>query len=59
MKPINVAINHYSEGNVEITNRGNLKIGKITMQRKGGDGGRETANMLQFKVDPIELFDIK
>lgn len=59
LKPINVAINHYSEGNVEITNRGNLKIGKITMQRKGGDGGRETANMLQFKVDPIELFDIK
>lgn len=59
MKPINVVINHYSEGNVEITNRGNLKIGRITMQRKGGDVGRETANMLQFKVDPIELFDIK
>ncbi len=28
------------------------------MQRKGGDAGRETANMLQFKVDPVELFDI-
>ncbi len=59
LKPINVAINHYSEGKVEITNRGNLKIGRITMQRKGGDSGRETANMLQFKVDPIELFDVK
>lgn len=58
LKPINVAINHYSEGHVEITNRGNLKIGRITMQRKGGDGGRETANMLQFKVDPIELFNL-
>ncbi len=58
LKPINVAINHYSEGNVEISNRGNLKLGRITMQRKGGDGGRETANMLQFKVDPIELFNV-
>jgi len=57
LKPINVAINHYSDGNVEISNRGNLKIGRITMQRKGGDAGRETANMLQFKVDPIELFN--
>ena len=47
-----------SEGKVEITSRGNLKIGKIGMQRKGGDAGRETANMLQFKVDPVELFDI-
>lgn len=59
LKPINVAINHYSEGKVEITNRGNLKIGRIGMQRKGGDAGRETANMLQFKVDPIELFNLK
>lgn len=56
LKPINVAINHYSDGDVEITNRGNLKIGKITMQRKGGDAGRDTAKMLQFRVDPIELF---
>jgi len=37
LKPINVAINHYSEGKVEITNRGSMKIGRITMQRKGGD----------------------
>lgn len=27
------------------------------MQRKGGDGGRNTANMLQFKLNPAELFD--
>lgn len=59
LKPINVAINHYSEGRVEVTNRGNLKIGRIGMQRKGGDAGRKTANMLQFKVDPVELFDLK
>lgn len=28
------------------------------MQRKGRDDGRKTANMLQFKVDPIELFNM-
>jgi hypothetical protein len=27
------------------------------MQRKGGDGGRATAKMLQFKIDPTALFD--
>jgi hypothetical protein len=43
---------------VEITNRGSMKIGRITMQRKGGDAGRDTAKMLQFKVDPTELFNI-
>lgn len=25
------------------------------MQRKGGDGGRETAKMLQFKINPALL----
>ena len=29
------------------------------MQRKGGDAGREAANMLQFKIDPAEIFNIK
>lgn len=29
------------------------------MQRKGGDRGRDTAKMLQFKINPIELFDKK
>lgn len=55
-KSINEVINHYSKGDVVVTNRGNLKIGGITMQRKGGDAGRETAKMLQFKFDPLELF---
>ncbi len=30
----------------------------VTQKRKGGDGGRNTANMLQFKINPAELFDI-
>lgn len=52
-------IRFFSEGKVEITRAGNLKIGRITMQRKGGDGGRETAKMLQFKLNPTQLFDAK
>lgn len=60
LKNINAVMNHYFDnGKVEISPRGSLKIGKITMQRKGGDGGRETANMLQFKLDPTEIFSIK
>ena len=51
------AIKFYSEGPVELTRSGNLKIGRITMQRKGGDNGRYTAKMLQFKINPVQLFD--
>jgi len=57
LKSINHAMNVFAEGEVKITPRGSLKIGKITMQRKGGDAGRETAKMLQFKINPVELFD--
>lgn len=56
---INEAIQYYfGDGGVEITKRGSLRLGRITLQRKGGDGGAESANMLQFKLDPTELFDI-
>jgi len=59
LRRIDYAIRYFSEGDVAITPRGNLKIGRITMQRKGGDGGRETAKMLQFKINPALLFDGK
>jgi len=59
LRSIDYTIKLFSEGPVEITKVGNLKIGRITMQRKGGDGGRETANMLQFKVNPALLFDVR
>lgn len=58
LKPVNIVINYFSQGDIQITKRGSIKIGKITMQRKGGDAGRKTANMLQFKLNPIELFDL-
>ena len=57
LKSINHAMNVFAKGKVSVTPQGSLKIGQITMQRKGGDGGRETAKMLQFKINPVLLFD--
>ena len=56
LRSINEAMNIFGNGEVLITPRGSLKIGRITVQRKGGDAGRPTANMLQFKVNPCDLF---
>jgi len=49
-------MNFFGNGEVQVTSKGSLKIGNITLQRKGGDGGKPTANMLQFKIDPTKLF---
>lgn len=57
LKPINSVINHYGVGNIYISKRGTLHLARITVQRKGGDGGRDTAKMLQFKINPAELFN--
>ncbi len=57
LKSINHAMNVFADGEVRITPQGGLKIGKIGMQRKGGDAGRPTSNMLQFKINPVKLFD--
>lgn len=54
-KAINEVINFYS-GEVGVTKQGNLRLGKITIQRKGGDAGRDSAKMLQFKLNPCEVF---
>lgn len=56
LKPMNYCLNYFGNGDVIITKKGNFRIGRIGMQRKGGDGGRETAKMLQFKINPAELF---
>lgn len=58
LKNINEALQHYSEGDVKISPRGSITLGGVLVQRKGGDGGRETAKMLQFKLNPVSLFDI-
>ena len=52
---IEKAIEFFGTGKIEITRAGNLRIGRITVQRKGGDAGRETARMLQFKINPMEM----
>jgi len=59
LKPMNYCLNFYGNGDVEITKLGTIRIGRITCQRKGGDGGRKTAQMLQFKIDPTQLFDVE
>jgi hypothetical protein len=56
LKHINYVLNVFGSGDVRVTDRGSLKIGKITMQRKGGDAGRDTSKMLQFKINTMELF---
>ena len=56
LKPMNFCINFYGNEHVTVSKKGVFKIGKITMQRKGGDGGRDSANMLQFKASPGDLF---
>lgn len=56
LKSMNYAMNYFGNGDIVITNQGNIKVGNITMQRKGGDGGRPSANMLQFKINPAKLF---
>lgn len=58
LEPMNKVLNHFGNGEVFLTPRGSFKIGNITIQRKGGDNGRDTANMLQFKINPAELIDM-
>jgi len=50
---INNVCNFYSQGEVKISPKGSLKIGRVTMQRKGGT---PDPTSLQFKINPLELF---
>lgn len=53
LKDINFVCNFFAQGAVVVNSRGNLKIGKMTAQRKGGTPDPES---LQFKLNPLELF---
>ncbi|MEI6730263.1 MAG: type II restriction endonuclease [Pseudomonadota bacterium] len=57
LKSMNFCLNLFGNGEVRITPQGSIKIANIGMQRKGGDGGRKTAQMLQFKINPCLLFE--
>lgn len=56
---VNEAIGIYAgDMKAEFTKQGNIRLGNIKIQRKGGDNGADTANMLQFKSNPMILFDV-
>ena len=56
LKDINTVMNFYGQGEVKLSPRGSLRIGKITMQRKGGT---PDPTKIQFKFRPCELFKIE
>jgi hypothetical protein len=53
LKDINTVCNFYAQGDVKLSLRGSLKIGRVTMQRKGGT---PDPTSLQFKMNPLALF---
>jgi hypothetical protein len=55
LKDINTVMNFFGSDDVEISSRGSLHIGKITMQRKGGT---PDPTKLQFKIKPCQLFKL-
>ncbi len=55
IKPMSIVINHFCQGEVGVSSRGSLHIGKITVQRKGGT---PDPTSLQFKLNPGELFNV-
>lgn len=55
LKNINEAINLFAQGSIEISERGGLNLGKLRGQRKGGT---PDPTSLQFKIKPLDLFDL-
>ena len=55
LKDINTVMNFFGSDDIEISLRGSLHIGKITMQRKGGT---PDPTKLQFKIKPCQLFTL-
>jgi len=53
---INTVCNFFAQGEVKLSPRGSLKIGRVTMQRKGGT---PDPTSLQFKINPLELFELE
>lgn len=55
LRNINEVINYYTQGNVHLSPRGSLTIGRVTLQRKGGT---PDPTKLQFKFKPCDIFKI-
>ncbi len=56
LKDMNTVCNFYAQGGITLSPKGSLKIGRITMQRKGGT---PDPTSLQFKMNPLELFEVE
>ena len=56
LKDINTAMNFFGQGDVRVSPKGSLYIGRITMQRKGGT---PDPTKLQFKIKPCDLFKLE
>ena len=54
LKDINTVCNFYSQGDVRLSPRKSLYIGRVSMQRKGGTPDPKS---LQFNINPLELFN--
>lgn len=55
LKDINHVMNFFGGGEIRISPKGSLYIGKITMQRKGGT---PDPTKIQFKINPCQLFNL-
>jgi hypothetical protein len=53
---INTVTNYFGAGDIRISKKGSLNIGKVTMQRKGGT---PDPTKLQFKFKPCQLFGVE
>ncbi|MFN3466724.1 MAG: type II restriction endonuclease [Candidatus Brocadiales bacterium] len=56
LKDINTVMNFFGHGDVKVSPRGSLYLGKITIMRKGGT---PDPTKLQFKINPCKLFELK
>ena len=54
LKNINEVTNIFSQGKIEVSNRGGLNLCKLRAQRKGGTPDPKS---LQFKISPLDIFE--
>jgi len=55
LKNINEVINFFAQGDIYVSKKGGLILGKLTAQRKGGT---PDPTSLQFKIKPLDLFNM-
>ena len=56
LKDINTVMNFFGQGDVRVSPKGSLYIGRITMQRKSGT---PDPTKLQFKISPCDLLKLQ